>query len=80
MGRAVNKRARLARRVIREHRRWSDLYLHSNLDWVRDMVEMRTLWACPRCPGRYTTVAPWDTGERISEHQLPVEAPVRASR
>lgn len=44
----MNKRARLARRILREHRR--GIFMHSTCEFkLRGGVEVYGFWACPHC-------------------------------
>lgn len=51
----MNKRARHARRILREHRRNRNLYLHTSRDFKRPALEVHSFWTCPRCLKRSRT-------------------------
>lgn len=48
----MNARARRARRILRDHRRDSDLYLHVQRNFNYSALRVHEYWACPRCTGR----------------------------
>jgi hypothetical protein len=43
----MNKRARLARRILRDHRR--DVFLHTARDFRRPALEVYRFWGCTHC-------------------------------
>lgn len=53
----MNKRARLARQILRDHQRQDYLYLHVRRDFTQPALDVYSFWACPRCLGWRTTVA-----------------------
>jgi len=46
----VNKRARLTRRILREHRRGD--FFHLSREWIwRNNLSVHSFWSCPHCEG-----------------------------
>lgn len=48
----MRKRARLARRILREHRRGSVYLYHQTREAKTPAFEVWGFWLCPRCKGR----------------------------
>lgn len=67
----MNKRARRTRRILRDHQRKNNLYLHVRRDFTLPALDVYSFWLCPRCTAL--------TGGRTAPAELGVTTSLRES-